>query len=185
MTCSRYLATDNAPQDFQTSKGEDILAFSCLSVLRDSLSLLDPSISVEQQLLQVLSSRYAILTYAIDYWAEHLISSATRNRLEPNSHTALSLASFDTLQMQYCQKVGRAVDQHHFVQTIDARLEAISHLPSMSLCANYLAFQKNCKSQAASTGEGKFHHPSPPPPVANSLRALKVQFAFLAKTSFN
>ena len=158
LTLNRYLATQCNFQEFQAFKHEDLLAFSCISVLNDSLSLLDSSIPIHRQLSQVVSGRHALLPYAIDFLAEHLVSSATRNRLEPDSHTALALIDFDSLQNQYCQKMGRVTDKLLFTPRNDDRLEAISNLPCTSICVRFLAFQQNCKSQAVLTGEGK----SPP-----------------------
>ncbi|RYP76705.1 hypothetical protein DL770_007179 [Monosporascus sp. CRB-9-2] len=152
-TVQEYLATDCAIQSFQPSKREDLIAFACLSVLKNGLSLLDPDMSAHQQLSQVMNGFHALLPYSIDFWVQHLLGSATRHRLEPDSHTALALASFDSLHKHCCQKLNRATDRLPLDQSNDTRLETISHLPSMSICACFLSFQQNRKSQSAATGE--------------------------------
>lgn len=125
-------------------------------MLKDSLSLLDTSIPAHEQLVRVARGVYALLLYAIDFWAEHLISSATRQHLERNSHIALALLSFNLLHEQCFQKDDRATDKLFTNQGNDARIASISHLPGMSVCADYLAFQQYCKSQAVETGKGEF-----------------------------
>ncbi|KAI1734594.1 hypothetical protein F4680DRAFT_336723 [Xylaria scruposa] len=155
-TVEEYLRTDCSIQGFDFAIWEETISFACVTVLKDSLSLLDPEIPQISQIPRILSGSFALLPYAIDFWLDHILACAIIARLPEDSSLGQALSSLKLIHDQLCSSlkhdVLRSKISLSYVLT-DTRLERLSHLPIYSLCASILALRADCKDKSASNGQ--------------------------------
>ncbi|KAI3329791.1 hypothetical protein F4824DRAFT_372120 [Ustulina deusta] len=155
-TVEEYLRTDCSTQRLDSAIWEETLAFACVTVLKDSLCLLDPEFPKLSQLLRILSGSFALLFYAIDFWLDHVLVCASIARLPEESSLGQALTSLELLHNQLCTILRPNASSKANLSTlvpIDRRLDALSHLSVHSLCTSLLAFRADCQDKSASNGE--------------------------------
>ncbi|RYP56345.1 hypothetical protein DL769_009929 [Monosporascus sp. CRB-8-3] len=152
-TAQEYLITQCFPQRIEPAVRESLITFACVTTLKDSLSLIDPDVQADSQLLQVLNGFHALLPYSIDFWIDHLLASTVEKHLELYPPMARVLAEFDTLHQQLAQKLKFTTNRILSVEELDSRLRPVAHLPIASLCSAILAFRAQFNPQSAPNGE--------------------------------
>ncbi|KAI1173029.1 hypothetical protein F4777DRAFT_601066 [Nemania sp. FL0916] len=155
-TVEEYLKTDGATHCLDSATWEETIAFTCITVLRYSLCLVDPGIPQLNQLLMILQGSCALLLYAIDFWLDHLLVCANTTKLHEQSSLARALNSLQVLHDKLCSKFDphaskKAASRVHISK--DSRLDAIAHLAGHSLCASIVKFRADCDEKSASNGQ--------------------------------
>ncbi|KAL6812597.1 hypothetical protein V8C40DRAFT_256786 [Trichoderma camerunense] len=156
-TAQEFLQRDLLTRRVNSATWEELIAFACVTVIKDSLFLLDPELPRLNQLFHILSGAHALLPYAIHFWLDHVLEYANVGTLPPESGLGQALSSLKTLHDGlYSKMKSSATSQATTSSTVistDVRLEALSHLTVYSLCASIVEFRRDCASRSASNGQ--------------------------------
>ncbi|PON26980.1 NACHT domain-containing protein [Trichoderma gamsii] len=158
-TAQEFLQRDLSTRRVNSAAWEELIAFACVTVIKDSLCLLDPELPRLNHLLHVLSGAHALLPYAIHFWLDHVLEYANVENLLPESELGQALSSFKLLHDGLYSKLKpSAISQDSMSSAVistDIRLEALSHLTVYSLCTSIVGFRRDCASRSSSNGKGK------------------------------
>ncbi|KAI3318736.1 hypothetical protein HD806DRAFT_510815 [Xylariaceae sp. AK1471] len=155
-TVEEYLRTSHSTLCFDSAIWEETIAFACVTVVKDSICLLDPEHPQLSQLPRILSGSFALLPYAIDFWLDHVLTCANIARLPEESSLGQALNSLELFHGQMCSKLNRNASSKASLSTYvstDSCLETLSHLPVYSLCVRIVKFRADCKDKSASSGQ--------------------------------
>ncbi|KAI0976556.1 hypothetical protein F4678DRAFT_413747 [Xylaria arbuscula] len=151
-TVEEYLRTQRLDPDIWEEK----IAFTCVTLLKDSLCLLDPKFPRINQLMRILSGSCALLLYAIDFWLDHVLVCASITRLTEESPLANALDLLEQHHKRLCSNLRPNSSSKASLSTIvsiDSRLEAVSHLSIYFLGVSILTFRAKCKDESANNGQ--------------------------------
>ncbi|KAK3368309.1 hypothetical protein B0H63DRAFT_488235 [Podospora didyma] len=116
-----------------------LISNACLTVLRDSLSLLDPHTSQEYQLTSVVNGSHDLLPYALDFWYNHLFEMPRVDEISPDSPFALMTAEFAKEVSSLPAEIVGTVPS--WMQVLVQRFQ---HLPSAGFFVRVVAFNFSC-----------------------------------------
>ncbi|KAI1366204.1 hypothetical protein F5Y08DRAFT_302008 [Xylaria arbuscula] len=155
-TVEEYLRTNGSTQHLDPAVWEETIAFACVSVLRDSLCLLDPELLQIEQLQRILSGSCGLLSYSIDFWLDHVLVSASIRYLSEGSRLAQALGSLHLLHEWMCSDLKPKSSSNASLDTtipVDSRLEALCHLSIYALGRSVLKFRAECEEKSANNGQ--------------------------------
>ncbi|KAJ3578997.1 hypothetical protein NPX13_g1567 [Xylaria arbuscula] len=155
-TVEEYLRTNGSTQYLDPAAWEETIAFACVSVLKDSLCLLDPELLQIEQLRRILSGSCGLLSYSIDFWLDHVLVSASIRYLSEGSRLAQALGSLHLLHERMCSDLKPKSSSNASLDTtipVDSRLEALCHLSIYALGRSILRFRAECKEKSANNGQ--------------------------------
>ncbi|KAI0376508.1 hypothetical protein F5Y04DRAFT_209138 [Hypomontagnella monticulosa] len=150
-TVQEYLTQERVNDELKPLEWMCSIAFTCVSVLGHGLSLLDPDVPLPEKLHAVAEGSHALLPYAIDFWVEHLLDCSDRFELASSPGLFEALSNFELEHGKILVKLGVSMNKETASQEGTGRLQAIAHLPAISLCASVLEFQQR-KTQLAEDG---------------------------------
>lgn len=147
---SRYLRESCQTLGFDILSHKELIAYTCVSVLREGLTLLDPGISLITHLNRVAKGIYALLPYAIDFWTQHVQEVASDQQPHLPSRLAVELSRLDSQHKQL-----RFMLPHSSLEASIVYRQTDHPSVNVSIYTLFSSFQKNHNVSSTTNGEGK------------------------------
>ncbi|KAI1496314.1 hypothetical protein F5X99DRAFT_75957 [Biscogniauxia marginata] len=153
-TVDEFLRNEHLASNSCSLYSQESIAFACVSIIKDSLVLLEPGISQDDRLIRVVSGSHALLPYALDFWLEHLLELGQETNVFQGSPLGAALSSLESCHCDLEFKLARdpAWRTVFLSEAIDNRLSLLSGTPVYALCASIQRKRDECQSKSVENG---------------------------------